>query len=149
MRIDEVFETIIFPDLKKYLEENSEYKPKLVKVYTQESKIFPLVTMILADSTNKYNNLTYGEETENFDIEINVYATDKDNTSKRTICNKITDQIVKWLKDNYHLSITVKKDIQNIDNSVHRNNIRISGVLDTKYEEVVIYPMLYTHRTWY
>lgn len=149
MRIDEIFENTIFPDLKAYLEENSEYKPKLVKAYTQESKVFPIVSIVLTDSTSKYNNLTYGEETEDFDIDINVYANDKGTISKRTICNKITDEIIKWFKDNYHLSITVRKDIQNIDVTIHRNYIRLSGVLDTKYEENVIYPVLYTHRRWY
>lgn len=149
MNIDKVFEEKIFPELKEYLNENCEYKPKLVKTYTQESKIFPIVTMYITDSTVKVNNLTYGEETESFNIDINIYANDKGNVSKRTICNEISNLIIKWFKDNYHVSITQKRDIQNIDVSIHRNLILVSGVLDCKYEDVVIYPTLYTHRSWY
>ena len=152
MRIDEVFETSLFPDLKEYLTTNSIYNPQVVKRYTQESKVFPIVSVILTESSYNYQTLTYGEDTEPFEIEINVYSTDNGGTSKRTICNEITKHIVDFWKNNYKVKLEVRKDFANIDISVHRNYIKITGVLDTKYgdDHLVIYPTLNSRRNyWY
>lgn len=152
MNIDEIFETSLFKELKDYLIENSIYNPQVVKKYTQESKVFPIVTVILTESSYDYQTLTYGEDTEPFEIEINVYSTDVGDASKRTVCNEITKHIVDFWKNNYKVKMSVKKDFANIDVSVHRNYIKVTGVLDTKYgsEHFVIYPTLKNSRSyWY
>lgn len=152
MNIDEIFETSLFKELKDYLIANSIYNPQVVKKYTQESKVFPIVTMILTESSYNYQTLSYGEDTEPFEIEINVYSTDIGDASKRTVCNEITNHIVDFWKNNYKVQLTVKKDFGNIDVTVHRNYIKITGVLDTKYgvDHLVIYPTLKNSRSyWY
>ena len=153
MYIDEIFEKEIFPQLKEYLKENSIYKPEMIKRNEPESKVFPIVTAVIYESNDKYTNLSYGEETENFYMDINVYSNDVGKASKRTVCNEITNWIIKWFKDNLKVSITVRKDLQNIDTSIHRNYINIGGVLDTKYgeENYVIYPTLKdsNYYSWY
>ena len=112
----------------------------------QESKVFPIVPVKLLPVTNKYNNLNYGEETYTFKIEINIYAEEKTinnvQISKRTICNEITNKVVEYFKNNYHVTIKTELDALNIDINIQRNIVRISGKLDTKYGEnnYVIYP---------
>lgn len=112
----------------------------------QQSKVFPIVPVKILPVTNKYNNLSYGEETYTFGIEINVYSQDKTiankKISKRTICNEVTEQVVDYFKTNYHVTIKTELDAINADSNVHRNIVRISGKLDTKYglDNLVIYP---------
>ena len=72
MIVENIFETIIYPELKAYVETNSIYNPKVTKKKPQESKLFPIVPVKLYPVTNKYNNLNYGEETYTFKIEINI-----------------------------------------------------------------------------
>ena len=142
MIVENIFENKIFPELKKYVEEKSIYKPTVTKAMPQQSKVFPIVPVKLLPVTNKYNNLSYGEETYTFGIEINVYSMVSGKTSKRTICNEVTEQVVDYFKNNYHVTIKTELDALNTDSNVHRNIIKIIGRLDTKYglDNLVIYP---------
>lgn len=142
MIVEDVFENIIYPNLKDYVETNSIYSPKITKKRPQESKIFPIVPVRLLYSKNSYNNLSYGEETYTLGIEIDIYSIDIGNVSKRTICNEITKIINDFFKENYRLTIKNVIDAPNADSNIQRNNIRITGKLDTKYglNNLVIYP---------
>lgn len=142
MIVENIFEDKIFPELKKYVEEKSIYKPTVTKAMPQQSKVFPIVPVKLLPVTNKYNNLSYGEESYTFGIEINVYSMASGKTSKRTICNEVTEQVVDYFKINYHVTIKTELDAINADSNVHRNIIKITGKLDTKYglDNLVIYP---------
>lgn len=142
MIVEEVFENIIYPNLKDYVETNSIYSPKITKKRPQESKLFPIVPVRLLYSKNSYNNLSYGEETYTLGIEIDIYSIDIGNVSKRTICNEITKIINDFFKENYRLTIKNVIDAPNADSNIQRNNIRITGKLDTKYglNNLVIYP---------
>ena len=146
MVFDEIFKEIIYPNLKEYLVENSIYSPCVTKVYTEQSKVFPLVTVNLSRVINNYGNLSYSEEYYPFRIDVNVYANDKsiDNTkiSKITIADEITDLVESYFKENFKVTINRQDDLDNIDGSIRRNFIRISGILDTKFGEdnYKIYP---------
>lgn len=146
MLTQEILENELYPDLKEYLEEHSNYSPILVKRYTGESKVFPLVTMLLYRTSRDYTTLTYGEKTYDFRLEIDVYAKDIVNegakVSKRIVGNEITKHIVDFFEEYYTVSIRVNYDTVNMDGEVYRNNVRISGVLDTKYgnDKLVTYP---------
>lgn len=142
MIVENIFEDKIFPELKKYVEEKSIYKPTVTKAMPQQSKVFPIVPVKLLPVTNKYNNLSYGEETYTFGIEINVYSMTSGKASKRTVCNEVTKHVVNYFKNNYHVTIKAELDAINADSNVHRNIIKITGKLDTKYglDNLVIYP---------
>lgn len=145
MVVEEVFEDVIYPELKAYIEENNDYGAKVTKAYPQTSKVFPIIPVKLLPITNHYNNLTYGEETYTFGIEIEVFAVDKieglEKTSKKTVCDNLTKLIVDYIKENYRFTIKVSHDVPNEDTNVYRNLIRLSGTLDTKYEgRLFIYP---------
>ncbi|MBS7020362.1 MAG: hypothetical protein KH135_00610 [Firmicutes bacterium] len=146
MIVENLFEDTIFPNLKEYVETNSIYSPLLTKAMPQESKKFPIVPVRLLPVTNKYNNLSYGEQTYTFAIDINVYAQDKTvgskRISRRTICNEVSNKIVDYFANNFHVTIRTELDVPNVVSNVHRNNIKITGKLDTKYglDKLVIYP---------
>ena len=132
MIVDEIFENIIYPNLKEYLEEHSNYSPYVTKRLPQNSKDFPIVPVKLLPFSNIYNNLSYGEETYPFSISIEVYAIDTEDASKRTICNEVTKWIDTYFKEKYHITIRIELDAPNVDSNVHRNIITVLGTLDTK-----------------
>lgn len=145
MVVEEVFEDIIYPNLKEYVENNNDYNAKVTKAYPQTSKVFPIIPIKLLPITNHYNNLSYGEETYTFGIEIEVFAIDVavglEKTSRKTICDNLVKLIVDYIKENYHFTIKVTHDVPNEDTNVYRDLIRLSGTLDTKYKDnLVIYP---------
>ena len=146
MIVEDIFKNTIFPDLKTYVETNSIYAPKVSKKQVQDSKVFPIVSVKLLPIRNRYNNLNYGEETYTFGINVDIYAQDKmvgaDKIAKKTVCDEVTKQVIDYFKNNYHVSIKLEYDLFNVDINVHRNNVRISGKLDTKYglNNLVIYP---------
>lgn len=145
MVVEEVFEDIIYPNLKEYVEANNAYGARVTKAYPETSKVFPIIPVRLLPVTNKYNNFSYGEETYTFGIEIEVFAIDKaeglEKVSKKTICDELVNLIVNYIKENYHFTIRVTHDVPNQDTNVYRNLIRLSGTLDTKYEgRLFIYP---------
>lgn len=146
MIVENLFDTKFFPELKKYVEQKSIYGPHVTKAMPRNSKDFPIVPTKLLPVRNRYNNLSYGEETYSFGIEINVYAQDMTidgkKVSKRTICNEITSHVIDHYKTNYRVTTKTILDAPNVDSNVHRNIIRITGVLDTKYglDNLVIYP---------
>ena len=72
MIVENVFEKIIYPQLKEYVEKKSIYHPQITKRFPQESKIFPIVPIKLLPVKNKYNNLSYNEETYSFGISIEI-----------------------------------------------------------------------------
>ena len=146
MIVETIFKDIIYPKLKQYVESKSIYNPKVTKKQVLDSKVFPIVPVKLLPVEIQYNNLNYGEETYTFGIDINVYAQDKtigtDKLAKKTICDEVTRHIEEFFRTTYHVTIRTEYDILNIDSSVHRNNVRITGKLDTKYglDNLVIYP---------
>ena len=108
MIVENLFETVIFPQMKKYVEEKSIYSPLVTKAMPQERKVFPIVPTKLLPVTNKYNNLSYGEQTYTFAIDINVYSQDKildgKKISKRTICNAVTSHIIDYFNKTWFLT---------------------------------------------
>ena len=158
MLVEEVFENNIYPSLKEYVEANNSYGAKVTKAYPQDCKVFPIIPVSLLPITNKYNNLSYGEETYSFGIEIEVFAIDttmeeevvENNTtttitkkvSKKTVCDDLVEIIVNYIKETYHFTVKVTHDLPNENSNIYRNLIRLSGTLDTKYgsDNLVIYP---------
>ena len=160
MVVEEIFDTIFYPEIKEYIENNNTYNAKVVKTNPLDSKVFPIIPIKLLPITNRYNNLNYGEETYSFSIEIDIYTVDYTKeieeinngetsvtykkVSKKTVGDDLAKLIVEYIKNNYHFTVKVTHDAPNIDENVHRNIIRLTGVLDTKYgdDNLVIYPSL-------
>lgn len=146
MIVNNLYKEKIFPELKSYVETNSIYSPLVTKVYTEQSKVFPIVVVQLVREREIFTNLTYGERRYPFRIDINVYSNDKtiDNTkvSKIVITDEISRLIETYFNDSCKVSISRQDDIANIDGNIRRNFIRVEGILDTKLgeDDIIIYP---------
>jgi len=146
MRVKQLYNEKFFPELKSYVETNSIYSPLVTKVYTEQSKVFPIVTVQLVRERQIFNTLTYGEQTYPFRIDINVYSNDKTINNTKVSRKAINDEIVGLIEDyfnnNYKISISEQLDLANIDGNIRRDFIRVEGILDTKWGEegLTIYP---------
>ena len=146
MRVNDLYKNKIYPELKEYIETNSIYSPVVTKVYTEQSKVFPIITVQLVRERQIFNTLTWGEQTYPFRIDINIYSNDKtvNNTkiSKIVITDEISGLIEDYFNNNYKISVSRQDDIANIDGNIRRNFIRVEGILDTKWGEdgLTIYP---------
>ena len=141
-----IFKEKIFPELKEYVETNSIYSPLVTKVFTEQSKVFPIAVVQLIRERQNFGNLTYGEKRYPFRIEINVYSNDKvinnKKVSKIAITDEISDLVETYFNENCKVSISRNDDTANIDGTIRRNLIIIEGIVDTKLGEdnVIIYP---------
>ena len=146
MRVNDLYKEKIYPELKEYILSHSLYSPVVTKVYTEQSKVFPIVTVQLVRERQVFNNLTWGELTYPFRIDINVYANDKtiNNTkvSKIVITDEISGIIEDYFNNSCKVSIYRQDDLANIDGNIRRNFIRVEGILDTKWgdNDITIYP---------
>jgi len=146
MRVKQLYNEKFFPELKSYVETNSIYSPLVTKVYTEQSKVFPIVTVQLVRERQIFNTLTYGEQTYPFRIDINVYSNDKTINNTKVSRKAINDEIVGLIEDyfnnNYKISISEQLDLANIDGNIRRDFIRVEGILDAKWGEegLTIYP---------
>ena len=146
MVANKIFNEKIYPELKEYVEANSIYSPLVTKVYTEQSKVFPIVTVQLVRERQKFGNLTWGERTYPFRININVYSNDKtingSKVSKIAITDEISDVIETYFNENCKISLNREDDIANIDGTIRRNIIIVEGIVDTKLgeDDVIIYP---------
>ena len=144
--VQNVFNEKIYPELKEYIETNSLYNPLVTKSKPTVSKRFPIIPVKLLTYNNKYNNLSYGEETYRFGIEIDINCQDKQiddkQVSRRTICEELIELTMQYFKNNYRVRIRVNPNAINTDERVHRAIIRITGIIDTKYglDRLVVYP---------
>jgi hypothetical protein len=146
MVANKIFNEKIYPELKEYVEANSIYSPLVTKVYTEQSKVFPIVTVQLVRERQRFGNLTWGEKRYPFRIEINIYSNDKtiDNkkVSKIAITDEISDIVETYFNDSCKVSLLREDDIANIDGNIRRNIIIVEGILDTKLGEdnLIMYP---------
>jgi hypothetical protein len=146
MVANKIFNEKIYPELKEYVEANSIYSPLVTKVYTEQSKVFPIVTVQLVSERQKFGNLTWGEKRYPFRIEINIYSNDKtiDNkkVSKIAITDEISDIVETYFNDSCKVSLFREDDIANIDGNIRRNIIIVEGILDTKLgeDDLIMYP---------
>ena len=146
MIAENLFEEVIYPNSKAYVEAHSLYDVTVSKKRPLTSKIFPIAPMQLITTRNEFTTLTYGEIRYPFTITIDVYAMDKviknDLIAKEKICDEITKHFVDYFNNNMKVTITINNDAPNSDNNIYRNQIVVSGVVDTKYgnNNPIVYP---------
>ena len=136
----------LFPELKEYVEQHSLFSPLVTKVYTEQSKVFPIVTVKLCREKQVFGNLTWGEKRYPFRIEINVYSNDRviddEKVSKIAITDEISEIVENYFNESCKVSLFRQDDIANIDGNIRRNIIIVEGILDTKLgeDDLIMYP---------
>lgn len=119
----------IFDRYKKFIQENSQYEPRIVKYNTNTSPYFPLVVLTLSDNrdTNYCTNdkIEFYEE---FYFTINIYAKNEkleDNTiiASQIIINELT-RLTNQFFNELNMKRTLCKPTPNFDTEVLRQTIQ-------------------------
>lgn len=126
----------LFNSYKKYMEENSNYKPRIVKFNTNTSSYFPIVTFTLGNCIDTDNDTI--DKIEQFDeyyFTIEIYTKDKI-TNKTTIASQIINNELTELTIKFFDSLNMKRSscrpIFNIDDSILRTNIQYQCMKGTR-----------------
>ena len=119
----------MFQYAKKYIEENSQYSPVMLKDIPQSQK-FPLIIM------KKVRNSLYDENLDKTDqrfwigYEFKIYSMDKPNTVKQEITEELVKLIYDVFFEYYGMDIRADYEIPNVDNDVFAWYMRFEAKID-------------------
>ena len=82
----------LYLEYKQFIEENSQYQPRVVKDFTYKSTYFPIVDFKFDDSVETRNRtLDQIEYYDNEDFTITFYAQDRGDLSRNVILDELTE----------------------------------------------------------
>lgn len=120
----------IYKDLNKYLKDNSNYNPTVVRKSLKQSKKFPLVTLIEENNNFKTSTLRYKarEVIDSIYWEINIYAQDKNiggkTISNAEICDELKVLVDDIMSNRYQLTRLSCSPTPNLDDRIYRITMR-------------------------
>lgn len=127
----------LFLEYKKFIEENSQYNPKVVKDFTYKSTYFPIIDFKQDDSTNSYNRTL--DQIEYYDDEyfqITIYAQDKGSISKNVIIDELKNLTHVFMGIHKNMKRTTCKPIPNLDTDVNRLLMKYQCKWDNIYGKI-------------
>lgn len=119
----------IFQYAKKYIKEQSNYSPTILKD-TPPSKKFPLI-LIRQIKDNLYSeNLDKTDQRFNLTYEIEIYSMDKGTTAKQIIADELIELINDVFDEHYGMNRRFNRQSPNADTDVYRWIMRYTGKID-------------------
>lgn len=111
----------LYLEYKQFIEENSQYQPKVVKDFTYKSTYFPIVDFKHEDSSETSNRtLDQIEYYDNEDFTITIYAQDKGSISRNVIIDELTNLTHIFMGIHKNMRRSSCKNIPNLDTDVGR-----------------------------
>lgn len=133
----------IFNAFKNYVEENSEYNPRIVKYNTNTSTYFPIITCILSDNKDT-NDCTIDkiEYYEEFYFTIDIYTKDKKNGNNVVIASQIINDELSRLTMEFfggklNMKKTQNKPTPNLDTSILRKTIQYQCLIGNVRKNII------------
>ena len=123
-----------FEEYKEFIKNNSEYEPRVVKINTNSSSYFPLITMTLSNTVSTDNcTIDKIEYYEQQYYTINIFTKDKIIGSNETVASQIINDELTSLTIQFFEKLNMKRTqctyIPNFDTSVLRRNINYQGMI--------------------
>lgn len=111
----------LYLEYKQFIEENSNYSPRVVKDFTYKSTYFPIVDFKHDDSVQT-NNMTLDriEYYDDEDFSITFYAQDKGNLSRNVIIDELVNLTHIFMGIQKNMKRTTCKNLPNLDTDVGR-----------------------------
>lgn len=115
----------LYLEFKQFIEENSQYAPRVVKDFTFKSTYFPIVDFKHEDSyETKNRTLDQIEYYDNEDFAITIYAQDRGNLSRNVIIDELTKLTQTFMGLHKNMRRTYCKSLPNLDTDVGRKIIK-------------------------
>lgn len=115
----------LYLEFKQFIEENSQYQPRVVKDFTFKSTYFPIVDFKHNDSYETRNRtLDQLEYYDNEEFSITIYAQDKGNLSRNVIIDELTKLTHVFMGLHKNMRRSYCRSIPNLDTDVGRKIIK-------------------------
>ena len=114
----------IYRDIKKYVQENSSFSPRVVQKSLKQSDKFPLITVVRDDNKNALLDTQYRESIDQLLFNIDIYAQDKavgnETISNVNIVNELISLVDYVMRRIYKMKRESCKPTPNLDDSIYR-----------------------------
>ena len=115
----------LYLEYKQFIEENSQYNPKVVKEFTYKSTYFPIIDFKHEDSVETRNRtLDQIEYYDNEDFTINIYAQDKGSLSRNVILDELVNLTHTFMGTYKNMRRSSCKSLPNLDTDVGRKMMK-------------------------
>lgn len=120
----------IYYEYKKFIEQRSDYKPRVVKYYTNTSTYFPIISCTLSNNTaTDYCTNDMIEQYEQYYYTIDIYAKDKTEganikVASQVIVDELTKLTIQFFGEKLGMRKTLNQPTPNADTSIFRQTIR-------------------------
>lgn len=130
MGLPDIYDNI-FDYSKTYINNNSEYSPKVLKSQPTTNKYFPIVIITEIDNPLYDETLSKTEQKYNVFYEIEIYTTNKGSIAKETIAEELKILVNNVFDNYYGFSRTSCRPTPNIDLNVFRYTLQFRGIVDS------------------
>lgn len=120
----------IFYEYKKFIEQRSIYKPRVVKYYTSTSTYFPIISCTLTNNTaTDYCTNDKIEQYEAYYYTIDIYAKDQTQgknikTASQVIVDELANLTIQFFGEKLNMKKTLNQPTPNADTSIFRQTLR-------------------------
>lgn len=133
----------IFEQYKQFIENNSQYQPRVVKNNTNTSTYFPIVSCILSNNIDTdYCTIDMIERYEEFYFTIDIYTKDKNDGASGTIASQvISDELTRltlqFFGEKLRMKKTLNRPTPNLDTSILRKTIQYQCLIGNVRENII------------
>jgi hypothetical protein len=120
----------IYFEYKKFIENRSNYKPRVVKYYTSTSTYFPIISCTLTNNTaTDHCTNDKIEQYEAYYYTINIYAKDKTEganvkVASQVIVDELVQLTIQFFGEKLNMKKTLNQPTPNADTSIFRQTLR-------------------------
>lgn len=125
----------IFQGLKHFLESESQHTP-IVTTFPS-GRVFPNVVVEKSDDRELASDNARNTVISNMNIEINIYAIDEKNVSRRTIAVELEELIKEYMGETMRFKRISDKPTPNVDNSVYRITLQYQTIINNKRKSFI------------
>ena len=122
----------IYARAREYIKEKSKYNPKILKSSPQAFNSFPLIIITETENNliNSSETLRYNEGKYNLTYEIEIYAKDIDEVSKKEILDELKKLVNDVFDEYYKFARRTCKTAPNADIDIGKIFMRYTAVID-------------------
>lgn len=110
----------IFDEYKQFILTESKYAPRVVKIATQTSTYFPIITCMLMDNPDNAITQKRIYTSSNYYFTIEIYAKDKDNIASQVIVDELKALTIDFFSYKLGMRKTLDQPKPNIDTKIFR-----------------------------
>lgn len=122
----------IFKAYKEFILNNSKYAPRVVKINTNTSTYFPLITCMLMDNPDNVITQKRIYTSSNYFFTIEIYAKDKENVASQIIIDELRALTIEFFSNKLNMRKTLDQPKPNIDINIFRQVLNYQCNIDNR-----------------